>query len=86
MTPPRGSAPYNSDEYRTEPTMTYRAPRSTTARAMGHGVVFPNPLTGERGIWYLSGKGTTLIDPDGNATSSSLSGRLVDLCPQLGGD
>jgi len=56
---------------------------STTARAMGHGIFFPNPLTGERGIWYLSGKGTSVIDPNGNVTSSSLSGRLVDLCSRL---
>jgi hypothetical protein len=55
---------------------------STTARAMGHGVFFPNPLTGERGIWHLSGKGTAIIDPNGNV-SNSLSGRLVNLCPQL---
>jgi hypothetical protein len=59
-----------------------RSDGSTTARAMGHGVFFPNPLTGERGIWYLSGKGTALIDPSGNVTNS-LSGRLVDLCPRL---
>ena len=56
---------------------------STTARAMGHGIFFPNPLTGERGIWYLSGKGTAVIDANGNVTSNSLSGRLVDLCSQL---
>ena len=55
---------------------------STTARAMGHGIFFPNPITGERGIWYLSGKGTAVIDANGDVTSS-LSGRLVDLCPQL---
>jgi hypothetical protein len=59
---------------------------STTARAMGHGLFFPNPLTGEPGIWYLSGKGTAIIDPNGNITSSSLSGRLVDLCPRLAAD
>jgi hypothetical protein len=56
---------------------------STTARAIGHGVFFPNPLTGEPGIWYLSGKGTTVIDANGNPTSGSLTGRLVDLCPAL---
>jgi hypothetical protein len=56
---------------------------STTARAMGHGVFFPNPLTGEPGIWYLSGKGTTVIDANGNPTSNSVAGRLVDLCSDL---
>jgi hypothetical protein len=56
---------------------------STSARAMGHGVFFPNPLTGEPGIWYLSGQGKAIIDPQGNVTSADLNGRLVDLCPQL---
>lgn len=55
---------------------------STTARAMGHGVFFPNPLTGEPGIWYLSGQGTAIIDQSGDVTSK-LAGRLVDLCSQL---
>ena len=56
---------------------------STSARAMGHGVFFPNPLTGEPGIWYLSGQGKATIDSQGNVTSADLNGRLVDLCPQL---
>lgn len=56
---------------------------STTARAMGHGIFFPNPISGQPGIWYLSGKGTSIIDPNGNVTSSTLAGRLVDLCPRL---
>jgi hypothetical protein len=56
---------------------------SLTARAMGHGPFFPNPLTGEPGIWYLSGQGKATLDPKGNVTSAKLSGRLVDLCPRL---
>jgi hypothetical protein len=56
---------------------------SLTARATGHGIFFPNPLTGERGIWYLSGKGTAILDEHGTVTSNSLSGRLVDLCSRL---
>jgi hypothetical protein len=56
---------------------------STSARAMGHGPFFPNPLTGEPGIWYLSGQGKATLDPDGNVTSATLHGRLVDLCPRL---
>ena len=56
---------------------------STLARAMGHGVFFPNPLTGEPGIWYLSGKGTAVIDPNGNVASNILAGRLEDLCSLL---
>jgi hypothetical protein len=57
---------------------------STSARAMGHGVFFPNPLTGEPGIWYLSGQGSAVLDAEGDVTSAELAGRLVDLCPQLG--
>jgi hypothetical protein len=56
---------------------------SVSARAMGHGLFFPNPLTGEPGIWYLSGQGKATIDAQGNVTSAELAGRLVDLCPSL---
>jgi hypothetical protein len=58
---------------------------SLSARAMGHGAFFPNPITGEPGIWYLSGQGKSSIDPEGNVVAAHLSGRLVDLCPRLGG-
>jgi hypothetical protein len=57
---------------------------SLSARAMGHGPFFPNPLTGEPGIWYLSGQGTMTSDQNGQVTEIELHGRLVDLCPQLG--
>jgi len=60
-----------------------RGDGSTSARAMGHGPFFPNPLTGEPGIWYLSGQGTTRIDGNGQVTDVALHGRLVDLCPRL---
>jgi hypothetical protein len=56
---------------------------SFSARTMGHGPFFPNPLTGERGIWYLSGQGASTLDPGGNVTSATLHGRLVDLCSRL---
>jgi hypothetical protein len=56
---------------------------STSGRSMGHGPFFPNPLTGEPGIWYLSGQGNATYDADGNMTSAGLHGRLVDLCPRL---
>jgi hypothetical protein len=56
---------------------------STSARAMGHGPFFPNPLTGEPGIWYLSGQGTMTLDRNGDITDIALHGRLVNLCPQL---
>ena len=60
-----------------------RADGSVSARAMGHGPFFPNPLTGEPGIWYLSGQGTMTLDQNGQVTAIALHGRLVDLCPQL---
>jgi hypothetical protein len=56
---------------------------SVSARTMGHGPFFPNPLTGEPGIWYLSGQGRAVIDPHGNVISARLAGRLVNLCPSL---
>jgi hypothetical protein len=56
---------------------------SVSARAMGHGPFFPNPITGEPGIWYLSGQGKATIDTQGNVTSAELAGRLIDLCAQL---
>jgi hypothetical protein len=56
---------------------------SFTARAMGHGIFFPNPITGERGIFYLSGQGKSILDAHGNVISSTLHGRLIDLCPRL---
>jgi len=56
---------------------------SVSARAMGHGPFFPNPLTGEPGIWYLSGQGRATLDSDGNVISARLAGKLVDLCPLL---
>jgi hypothetical protein len=60
-----------------------RSDGSVSARAMGHGPFFPNPITGEPGIWYLSGQGRAIIDAQGNVTSAKLAGRLIDLCPQL---
>jgi hypothetical protein len=56
---------------------------SLSARAMGHGPFFPNPITGEPGIWYLSGQGKATIDAQGIVTSADVAGRLVDLCPKL---
>jgi hypothetical protein len=57
---------------------------SISARTMGHGPFFPNPVTGEPGIWYLSGQGTATFDAQGNMTSAALrGGRLVNLCPTL---
>jgi hypothetical protein len=60
-----------------------RSDGSTSARAMGHGLFFPNPLTGEPGIWYLSGQGAATLGRSGETIDAILHGRLVDLCPRL---
>ena len=49
----------------------------------GHGPSVPNPITGEPGIWYLSGRLTATLDPDGNTTSLDSTGQLTNLCAQL---
>jgi hypothetical protein len=52
--------------------------------ALGHGIFVPNPVTGEPGIWYLSGRGTVAFDAAGNLTSFPVAnGRLVNLCDRL---
>jgi len=50
----------------------------------GHGPWFPNPVTGEPGIWYQSGQLAATVDSGGDVTSVTVSGSLVDLCGQLG--
>lgn len=49
----------------------------------GHGPSIPNPITGEPGIWYLSGRLVARFDADGNQTSADSTGKLVNLCAQL---
>lgn len=49
----------------------------------GHGPSIPNPITGEPGIWYLSGRLVAALDADGNPTSLRSTGKLVNLCAQL---
>jgi hypothetical protein len=49
----------------------------------GHGPFLPNPVTGEPGIWYLSGRVKATFDAQGNVTSVDATGTLVDLCAQL---
>ena len=57
---------------------------SVVYTAAGHGVFAPNPVTGEPGIWYLSGRGTITVDAAGNMTSfPAATGKLVNLCAQL---
>ena len=43
-----------------------------------------NPITGEPGIWYQSGRVSTTWDAEGNTTSLESTGILVNLCVRLG--
>jgi hypothetical protein len=54
-----------------------------TVTITGHGPFVPNPLTGEPGIWYLSGRARATFDANGNQTSARIAGQLVDLCDRL---
>lgn len=56
---------------------------SVSGRVMGHGPFFPHPITGEPGIWNLSGHAKATFDSHGNMTSGKVMGKLVNLCPQL---
>ncbi|HEU4356334.1 MAG TPA: hypothetical protein VFT27_12160 [Actinomycetota bacterium] len=64
---------------------TARAERdgSTTIMVTGHGPFVPHPVTGEPGIWYLSGRARATLDADGVVTSVEVSGTLVNLCGRL---
>ena len=42
-----------------------------------------NPITGEAGIWYQSGRVSATFDAEGNTTSIKSTGKLVNLCTQL---
>jgi hypothetical protein len=56
---------------------------SLSAKVTGHGPFVPHPITGEPGIWYLSGHAQATLDSHGNATEVSVSGTLVNVCPLL---
>jgi hypothetical protein len=56
---------------------------SGSAMVTGQGIWPGNPITGESGIWYQSGRVSTTWDAEGNTTSLNSTGTLVDLCPQL---
>jgi hypothetical protein len=56
---------------------------STAFSVTGNGPWFPNPVSGEPGIWYQSGRVTASFDAAGNVTSVGSTGKLIDLCPQL---
>lgn len=59
-------------------------PDGSSAMVTGHGV-WPegNPVTGEPGIWYQSGRVSATFDADGNTTSINASGQLVNVCTEL---
>jgi hypothetical protein len=56
---------------------------SASAMVTGQGVWLGNPVTGEPGIWYQSGRVSATLDADGNATSVDSTGNLVNLCARL---
>jgi hypothetical protein len=57
---------------------------SLTVMVTGHGPFLTNPVTGEPGIWYLSGgRVVATFDAEGNMTSVHATGNLVNLCTQL---
>jgi hypothetical protein len=57
---------------------------SGSGMVTGHGA-WPdgNPITGEPGIWYQSGRVSATFDAEGNTTSIKSTGKLVNLCIQL---
>ena len=56
---------------------------SASAMVTGLGVWLGNPVTGEPGLWYQSGRVSATLDAEGNAISVSSTGNLVNLCPEL---
>jgi hypothetical protein len=58
---------------------------SESISVVGNGLspVIVNVLTGESGIWYLTGRLSVTVDSDGNPTSISFVGKQVNLCAQL---
>ena len=64
-----------------------RVARDGSGSAMVTGLgawVDGNPVTGEPGIWYQRGRVSATFDAQGNTTSITSSGTLVNLCDQLG--
>jgi hypothetical protein len=56
---------------------------SVSFKITGHGAFPSNPITGEPGIWYSSGRLFATFDAEGNLISTGNTGKLVDLCPRL---
>ena len=63
--------------------LRFHADGSATMMLTGHGPFFPNPITGQPGIWYLSGQIAATFDAPENMTSIDLTGNLENLCPRL---
>jgi hypothetical protein len=63
--------------------LRFHADGSATMMLTGHGPFVPNPITGEPGIWYLSGRIVATFDAEENMTSIDLTGSLENLCPRL---
>ena len=81
--PRHGQVDHNPRHW-VHPSVRLQSDGSVFYRATGHGFFAPNPVTGEPGIWYLSGRGTVTVDADGNLTSfPAATGKLVNLCAQL---
>ena len=56
---------------------------SVSFKITGHGAFPGNPITGEPGVWYFSGRLFANFDADGNLISTGSTGNLIDLCPRL---
>ena len=56
---------------------------SVSFKITGHGASPGNPITGEPGVWYFSGRLFANFDADENLTSTGNTGKLFDLCPRL---
>jgi hypothetical protein len=56
---------------------------SSSLTGTGPWTWIPNPVTGDPGIFYTTGRFVATFDPAGNQTSFDLTGRIVDLCAEI---
>lgn len=77
---PGGSGPTGVESAPAAAAITSAIPITTIANKS---LLMPNPVTGEPGIWYSSGRISATLDVEGNLTSIDSTGTLVDLCPEL---
>ena len=61
----------------------FNADGSTTVTGSGPWGWWPNPVTGEHGIFLVRGRLTFTFDDAGNFSFELLSGQLDNLCPRL---